>query len=142
MLNKALGKGWLGVDRESVRLILRDDFWLDVEHFRRLLAAAGAHDHRVDDVCPVCLPILSEALALSRGDFMAGFTLPDSPSFDEWQFFEAQELRSDLAETLSKLVWGHTAQGEFDQAISYARRWLKLDPWHEPAHRQLMQLYA
>ena len=27
-------------------------------------------------------------------------------------------------------------------AIPYARRWLALDPLHEPAHRALMQLYA
>ncbi|HSR30466.1 MAG TPA: BTAD domain-containing putative transcriptional regulator, partial [Anaerolineae bacterium] len=29
-----------------------------------------------------------------------------------------------------------------EAALSYARRWLALDPFHEPAHRQLMELYA
>src|SRR6185503_7667804 len=34
------------------------------------------------------------------------------------------------------------AQGELETAIVYARRWLALDPLHEPAHRYLMLLYA
>jgi DNA-binding SARP family transcriptional activator len=39
-------------------------------------------------------------------------------------------------------VFEHTAQGNREAALPYARRWLALDPLHEPAHRQLMQLYA
>src|SRR5687768_6082070 len=31
---------------------------------------------------------------------------------------------------------------DFESALMYARRWLALDPLHEPAHRTLMSLYA
>ncbi|MBN2390703.1 MAG: AAA family ATPase [Anaerolineae bacterium] len=37
---------------------------------------------------------------------------------------------------------GHSAQRAYESAIPYARRWLALDPLHEPVHRCLMQLYA
>ncbi len=47
-----------------------------------------------------------------------------------------------LARTLVTLAEDGRATGEFEQASGYARRWLALDPLHEPAHRLLMELYA
>ena len=65
--------------------------------------------------------------ALNRDDFLAGFTLRDSPGFDEWQFFQTEGLRDDLAGVLQQLARGHGVQRRFEQAIPYARRWLALD---------------
>jgi DNA-binding SARP family transcriptional activator len=141
-LTKALGEGWLEVDRESVRLKPEADAWLDVDAFQDRLEECRTHDHPPDQPCPACLSPLAEAAALYRDDFLAGFTLPDSPGFDEWQFFQTQSLRQELARSLERLVHGHTIQGAYLSAIPYARRWLALDPLHEPAHQQLMQLYA
>ncbi len=131
-----------GVTEPSLSSSKGQSLWLDVAHFRRLLAICGTHGHPPSEVCPACLPLLAEVVALYRADFMAGFTLPDSPEFDEWQFFQAESLRRDLAGALERLVSGHSAQSEFEPAIPYARRWLALDPLHEPAQRCLIQLYA
>ncbi|MBI1881000.1 MAG: AAA family ATPase, partial [Chloroflexi bacterium] len=151
-LKQALGAEQVAMGREHIGLASNPDplsdsvqlFWLDVAHFRRLLAICGTHGHPPSEVCPACLPSLAEAVALYRADFMAGFTLPDSPEFDEWQFFQAESLRRDLAGALERLVRGHSAQGDAgrERAISSARRWLALDSLHEPAQRCLMQLYA
>jgi ABC-type transport system substrate-binding protein len=73
---------------------------------------------------------------------MAGFSLRDSLAFDEWQFFQTESLRQELGSALERLVCGHTAQGQYETAIPFARRWLALDPLHEPVHRTLMQLYV
>ena len=35
--------------------------WLDVAHFRRLLRDCTGHGHPQDEVCPHCMPLLSEA---------------------------------------------------------------------------------
>lgn len=146
VLNSLLGEGYVMADREMVRLNADavPRLGLDVDRFRQLLADRGTHDHPPDQVCPDCLPLLSEAVALYRDDFMAGFNLPDSLAFEEWQFFEAERLRSELASALCRLVRWHSArgEGEYEHAIAYARRWLALDALHEPAHRQLMRLYA
>jgi DNA-binding SARP family transcriptional activator/predicted ATPase len=143
-LNRALGAGWLAADRESAGIDPERELWLDVDAFRRCLAKAqaDARVHSPTTACPRCLPHLEEAVALYRGDFMAGFTLRDSLDFDEWQFFQTQSLRDGLALALGRLVAWHRTQGEHDRAIEYARRWLALDPAHEPAHRQLMALHA
>jgi DNA-binding SARP family transcriptional activator len=140
-LGRARAEGWLVADRESVDLS-RDETWVDVDRFHDLLAECRTHGHGESDVCPACLPPLSEAVALYRGDFLAGFGLRDSAAFDDWQFFQAEELRRELAGALERLSHGHGARGEWEAAISYVRRWVALDPLHEPAHRWLMQLYA
>ena len=122
--------------------LARDEVWVDVDRFRGLLAERRMHGHAEGEVCAECLPPLSEAVALYRDDFMAGFALRDSAAFDDWQFFEGEELRRELAGALEKLSFGHGAREEWEQAISHARRWMALDPLHEPAHRWLMRLYA
>jgi non-specific serine/threonine protein kinase len=163
-LRKGLGEGWLEADRENVGLrhhprspersggpspersggepVEGSPLWLDVAEFQNQLAECQTHDHPPDQVCPACLSLLAAAAELYRGDFMAGFTLPDSPAFDEWQYFQSEGLRDYLAGALERLANGHAALGEFEPATAYARRWMALDPLNEPAHRLLMQLYA
>lgn len=133
--------GWLEADRESVGLKY-EDLWADLVRFRELLAECRTHGHPDPEVCPNCLPPLTEAAALYRGDFLAGFGLRDSVEFDDWQYFEAESLRREFAGVLQQLIRLHRTEGEFEPAIEYARRWLALDHLHEPAHRSLMELYA
>jgi WD40 repeat protein/serine/threonine protein kinase len=146
-LNKALGDVWLDISREIIGLATIEpdsnlDLWIDVSQFRHELAACQTHDHTEDTVCPDCLPHLREAVFLYRDDFLTGFTLRDSPEFDEWQRVQTETLRRELAEALERLVRGQSAQEDFKAAMPYAQRWLALDPLQEPAHRQLMELYA
>jgi DNA-binding SARP family transcriptional activator/predicted ATPase len=142
ILRRTLGEGWLEGDRETVNLNPEAQIWLDVDAFRKRLAECETHGHGVEEVCADCVPLLEEAAALYRDDFMAGFTLRDSLAFDEWQFFQAEGLRQALALALERLVRWHGDQGAYETAIPHARRWLALDRLHEPAHRQLMVLYA
>ncbi len=141
-LNKVLGKSWLDVAGESVALPSEADLWVDVAAFRLALSTCQTHGHAPDVACAACVPLLAEAAALYRDDFLAGFTLPDCPAFDEWQFFEAESLRRELAGALSRLVRHLLTAGSYEQAIPYARRWLGLDPLMEAPHAALMQLYA
>lgn len=140
-LNTALTGEFLTANRESIGLA-DGGLWVDVSHFRRLLAACRGHGHTESEVCPVCLPLLAEAAALYRGDFLAGFSLRDSADFDDWQFFQAESLRRELAGSLERLARGHSVRREFVTAIGYARRWVALDPLHEPAQCALIALYA
>jgi predicted ATPase/DNA-binding SARP family transcriptional activator len=142
VLKKALGGEWLVVERETIGTDPHADFWSDVDQFQDLLTSCRGHGHPQADFCPACLTSLAEAVELYRGDFLEGFSLRDSPNFDDWQFFQTESLRQELASALGRLVRGHTAQAMYQAAIPYARRWLALDPLHEAAHRHLMGLYA
>jgi DNA-binding SARP family transcriptional activator len=141
-LREALGDGWLDADRDTIGLNPDAEVWLDVDAFHDQLAACETHDHPPTETCPDCIPLLEAAVTLYRDHFLAGFTLRDSANFDEWQFFQTEELKDELAGALVRLATYHTSQGDFEPAIGYARRWLALDPLHEPAHRHLMVLYA
>ena len=138
---KAAVAGGLAIDRTAVSL---DDDGLDVDVrvFRKALARARAHGHGPDLACPACLAVLDAAAALDRGDFMAGFALRDSAAFDEWQLAESEAHRRDLAGVLERLARGRLAGGTWEGAAVSARRWLDLDPLHEPAHRLLMATLA
>ena len=142
VLRKTLGGEWLVVDRETVGTDPGAELWLDVDQFQSLLRAWQGHGHPEAEVCPECLTALAEAADLYRGDFLAGFTLRDSVTFDDWQFFQTEGLRQELASGVERLVRGYGVRGEYKPAIPYARRWVALDPLHEPAQRELMRLYA
>ena len=132
-LNKILGAEALALETESVAL--RDNFWLDVAEFAAVLAAhptVTAHD----------LPTVQAAIDLYQADFLAGFSLPDCPDFDDWQAFQSESLRQILRAALEKMALTQAALHDNENAIATARRWLALDPLDEAAHRTLMQLYA
>ena len=129
---KIIGQDSLITDRETVELA--SAVWVDVDRFRQLIERSSSSPDSLDS--------LTEAVSLYRDDFLTGFTLPECPDYDEWQFFQTEGLRQQLALTLEHLINLHIDQANFEVAIPYARRWLVLDPLHEPAHQQLMQLYA
>lgn len=137
-LRKALGQALIMADRETVAVAPAAQLWLDVMQFQQALAA---YPTAMAVASPQAASLLTEAINLYRDDFLAGFSLADSPLFDDWQFFVRETVRRQLAIGLECLVGWHRTQQVYETAIHYARRWLALDPLHEPAHCCLMQLY-
>ncbi len=129
-LRAAVGEEWIDTAGDSITLKRGPGLELDVARFRELAA---------DDTS---LESLSGAVALHSGNFMEGFSLRDSPDFDDWQIGQADALEHELASALRRLVGLLTARGEYERALPHARRWLAADPLHEPAHRELIRLYA
>jgi DNA-binding SARP family transcriptional activator len=141
-LHRSMGKPFLETQQDLLALPESGGLQVDIWELRRCLEECKTHGHPASQVCPDCFPWLVKAADLYGDSFMAGFTLRDSAEFDDWQFFQSEALRRELAGVLERLVNGYAAQGEFNAAIGYAQRWLSLDTLHEPAHRQLMLLYA
>jgi len=141
-INERLGEGWLAAGRVRVALPRLPGLRLDVNYFRETLEECAGHGHPVDQVCGHCVQPLEQAAAFYRGDFMAGFSLRDSAAFDEWQFFQSEKLKNELAGALRRLALAYSSQVETNRAIQTARRWLTLDLLNEEAHRLLMQIYV
>lgn len=165
-LRDLLGETSFAADREQIALAAGPEeqpaLPVDVITFQHAVAAAQQCRHPTAPHCATCLPHLITADACYRDHFLAGFTLPDSPAFDQWQFFQRDQLSAMQGWVLERLAtsptsppaplrcgegsqtpspsWGRAGEGV--DALHYARRWVAHDPLHEPAHRALMTLYA
>jgi predicted ATPase/DNA-binding SARP family transcriptional activator len=126
--------------RQTVQMNPAMPLTLDVRQFLTLIAAARTHHHRRLTVCGPCLAALREAVALYRGDFLAGFSA--SAPFDEWHAVWSARLRAQMIWALDTLVLHHEQRGEWEEACARLRHWLEREPWCEEAHRRLMVALA
>jgi len=142
-LNSTLGREWLLTTHTHIALNRDAEVWLDVALFEGSLQACCTHGHEKNETCPRCIPALQEAVALYRGDFLSGFSLADSLAFDEWQLAQSERLRDLQLHALTRLSEHFSApeHPQLERAIHYARRRVDLDPYIEPAHQRLIQLY-
>lgn len=140
-LRAALGGRYVSAVGDLIRLD-EDGLDVDVVQVRACVRGVHGHDHRSLATCAACRVQLSEAAALHRGEFMAGFGLRDSPEWDDWQNERAGEVRREQAWILETLVELEAAAGDQVAALEHASRWLAIDPLHEPAHRALMRIRA
>jgi DNA-binding SARP family transcriptional activator/tetratricopeptide (TPR) repeat protein len=123
----AVGEG-LSITRNAVALrpgLVR----VDVTDFAALIAEPDALS-------------LERGVRLYRDDFLAGFSLRGCADFEDWQAATADRLRQDLAGALERLVAACVQAGDLARGLDHARRWLSLDPLHEPAHQALIRLLA
>ncbi|MCB0171385.1 MAG: AAA family ATPase [Anaerolineae bacterium] len=141
-LNNALGEPWIATEDETLALRTDPNVWVDVHAFQASLVACQTHGHPIDQACADCVPLLTELITLYRDDFLAGFSLPDSPAFDEWQYLETEDFRRKFADGLENLGDYLIGIGDFEAAIAAIRRWSALDPLNDTPHYRLLQLYA
>jgi DNA-binding SARP family transcriptional activator/tetratricopeptide (TPR) repeat protein len=120
----AVGEG-LVISRTAVAL-RPGGMRVDVADFEGLAARPG-------------VAALERAARLYRDDFLAGFSLRECPEFEDWQSSTADRLRQMLAGCLERLA---AAAGDPVRALGHIRRWLSLDPMHEPAHQALIRALA
>jgi DNA-binding SARP family transcriptional activator/predicted ATPase len=122
---------FLIVTRKTIQFNTSSDAWVDALAFLGALDATGRP-----------IPQLEGASAWYRGEFLRGFSLPDSEMFGEWLLLQRERFQRLYLEALERLVQGHTLQGEYQQALDFAWRQVELDPLRESAYRQLMRLLA
>ena len=139
-LRTAAGSDLIEADRNQVVLV--GAVTSDVELLTRELEATTEHGHDPRDVCARCIPHLTRATGLYRGDFLEGFSVQGSAEFDDWVRSVAESTRMKVGEAFDRLATALAASGKYQAAIDAVTRWIDLDPLHEPAHRSLMLLHA
>jgi len=132
--------GWIEANRDTLVLKRNGKLWIDVEAFDQSLSGLRQHTHS-EEACDGCLYILEKTIEIVRGEFLEGLNLTDAPDFDEWQFFQRDELHRKLADVLQQLSSIYANRAQWKQAITCTRRWITLDRLHEPAQRALIDLY-
>lgn len=85
---------------------------------------------------------LERAVALYRGDFLAGFNINDSRRFEEWALLERERLQRLAIDALDELLDADLHTRHYRAGIDHAAHLLRLDPLREDTHRRLMLMYA
>ena len=92
-MQACLGRDWFSADRETIGIDREAHIWVDSVEFEELPTRCTGHKNAEDQVCSRCVSSHVKAMDLYRGDFMAGFGLRDSVSFDDWQLSQSERLR-------------------------------------------------
>jgi WD40 repeat protein/DNA-binding SARP family transcriptional activator len=119
---------FLLITRDTIRFNTAGDHELDISALRDLPGQS------VDS--------LEQAVAAYRGDFLEGFSLADSPAFEEWALVQREEIRIKVLEALHRLAEHDESRADYERTIIHARQALALEPWDEEAHRQVMRALA
>ncbi|MFN2224989.1 MAG: ATP-binding protein, partial [Anaerolineae bacterium] len=126
---------FLHISPQTIQFNADGDAWVDVLVFNERLGSSLP-----SSTDPQAIHGLEEAVALYRGPFLEGFSLPDGVAFEEWMLFEGEQLHRLMMDALHRLGEWHASQGEVETALPYAWRQVELDPWRESGHQQAMRL--
>jgi DNA-binding SARP family transcriptional activator/tetratricopeptide (TPR) repeat protein len=121
--------GCLEADRHTVHFYCPDNYRLDVAWMRELAARSDA-------------AAWAAAVDLYRGDLLEGLYLDGCAEFELWLVGERERWRQLAADLFASLIAHRAQRGDYEDALSFARRLLALQPWREEAHRQVMELLA
>lgn len=133
---------YLLVTHNGLALNPDSDIQLDLHIVERAYTLARAdRSNRTPQESSVSLPMLQPAAACYRGDFLAGFSLGDAPSFDDWTAIQREVWRRRLNLILDRLSEIQFAQGELASAAETASLWIALDALNEVAYRRKMRAH-
>lgn len=124
---------YLLITNQTIQFNLESQSSVDVNQFKKLTNSnRQARNPSIKD--------RSAAVDLYVGDFMEGFSLPDSSPFEEWMLLTKQHLQREFLDNCSRLVKDLENQGKLDSALKYAWRQLEVHPNQESSHRHVMRL--
>ncbi|HET9224292.1 MAG TPA: bacterial transcriptional activator domain-containing protein [Roseiflexaceae bacterium] len=121
----------LCTDRETVQLD-RAKCWVDTEAFERMLDIGVA----------LSTEQITAAIALYRGEYLAGMSLSDAPEFEMWALGRRAHYQQRYEQALVDLVERLIQAARYAEVLPWAQRLIQSNPLAEAAHLQLMRAYA
>jgi DNA-binding SARP family transcriptional activator len=125
---------FLLISRQSIAINLDSDVQVDVTSFTRLLEPGQGSQLSIRQ--------FEEAIELYQGKLLEGFSLADSAPFDDWTLIKREQLNLQMLAALEQLAESYKQMGDRQKALQFVRRQVELEPWHEPAQRELIHLLA
>jgi DNA-binding SARP family transcriptional activator/tetratricopeptide (TPR) repeat protein len=137
--DQAVPVPFLSVTPSALQFNAGSDYYLDVHEFERLTRGLP---HEILDARPPVMAELERAVATYQGPFLEGFSLKDSPPFEEWALLKRERLAQHISRTLRKLVALCEAGRDYEAAQRHASRLLQLEPLDEENYRIAMRTLA
>jgi DNA-binding SARP family transcriptional activator len=132
---------FLLITRDTLQFNTASDHSLDVADFERQIAAGQRQIADQKDL-QSAIRHLQSAIHLYQGSFLEGFSVSDSPAFEEWALFTREQIARQMSSALHGLAATYEQRGQYEPARSCAWRQVELEPWDEAAHQQLMRTLA
>ena len=85
---------------------------------------------------------IDEALALYQGDFLAGFHIADSPSFEAWQVEIQTHINRRMVDSLLNSIDVAISTGDIGYGLSQVQSLLKIDPLNEGGYQRSILLHS
>lgn len=92
--------------------------------------------------CDPCLARMKSLVDLYRGEFLAGFALPECREFEEWLQVQREALHLRALSLLGRLADCHEQTGAYATARPFALQFLELEPWSDQGLRRVIRLFA
>lgn len=121
------------IERQSLGYNFESPFDLDVDIVKAAAQALQPGEAAIET--------LQAAVDAYRGDFLDGFSLGDSPEFDNWASFQREHWHHQIATVFDRLSQEYATGGNLDSAVDSARRWVGIDSFNEFAYQRLIQLH-
>ena len=115
----------------AYRIDIGKDGHLDIEAFKTLFKRATKFKDSEESI-----PLYMKVESLYRGDF-----LQEDP-YEQWCVDEREKYRQNYLFALKKIIHYHEKKQDYATCISYAEKYLKIEPYEENVLRSLMQYYA
>lgn len=133
---------YLNVTHNSLGLNLEANINLDVTTIELAYSQARSdRSSRMLSEGSTNLQLFRSAAAFQRGEFLAGFSLGDSPAFDDWTASQREVWHRRFGLVLDRLSEILFAKGDFASATDIASRWISIDPLNELAYRRKMRAH-
>ena len=129
----------LEIDRYEINL--SSEIYVDVLEFRALLRQISELKSKKQSLSKACLSLMQRAVELYSGDFLASFSILNSPEFEDWQLLTRVNLQYEATELFAGLARYYSEQGIVRSAMQMLSRWINLDPLNEEAHQLLIHSY-
>jgi adenylate cyclase len=123
---------YLLVTRQDIKVNPIACAWVDIDVLSRVhdLGKPGSEN----------ITQFDKILEIYKGEFLAGFNLPESLPFDEWALLKREQYARMMDDILQRVTNYYDSQGKYESALPFAWRHVELEPWQETARRQLMRL--
>src|SRR5262249_27367396 len=120
----------ISIDRDKIEVNPEVDCWVDTEIFERTYhQTKGRQDLDEGDVHSI-----RGAVSLYRGAFLEGYC-------QDWCVYERERFQNMYIVMLDKLIEQCLIQRDYEEALDWGERVLRLDPASERTHQQIMRLH-
>ncbi len=129
---------WFVASKQHIGFQNSHQCWLDVDAFMKQDSSISVNN----EIPEQAIPLIEQQLALYRGEFLQGFSLPDAPGFEAWLTIQRTAMKHRATTLLRRLAQHQITLNRDTQALTTLERALTLDPCAEDIHCLLMQTLA